>query len=168
MSHYKRGAEGKTKEGQRGAALREFKRFLDEHDKEQKFAGLRRTVFKAGDEAGTAVWTLEEDEAVILAKREAGAEKVALEDSTYGMPESQKGGSGGDRDAGTAKSTKVAAPSERMEMESRGSPTDTGDTGYESKMDLIMTELKEARAEQQAFMKNVDARGGGSKVCRIM
>jgi serine/threonine protein kinase len=171
------GEEGKKNEGQRGAALREFKRFLDENDKEQKFAGLRRTVFKTGEKEGTAVWTLEEDEAVIFAKREAGAEKVALEDSTYEMLESQKGGSGGGRDAGTAKSTKVAAPSKRMEMESRVSPT--GDTGYESKMDLIMTELKEARAEQlektqelqrrqEEFMKDIDTRGGGSKVCRIM
>ena len=110
-------------------------------------------------------------------QKEKCAEKVALEDSTYEMLESQKGGSGGGRDAGTAKSTKVAAPSKRMEMESRVSPT--GDTGYESKMDLIMTELKEARAEQlektqelqrrqEEFMKDIDTRGGGSKVCRIM
>ena len=53
--------EGKTKEGQRGAALRQFQAFLEKHDEEPRtFCGLRRTVFKTGEKAGTAVWTLEE------------------------------------------------------------------------------------------------------------
>jgi hypothetical protein len=160
------GEEGKTKEGQRGAALREFKRFLDEHDQEQTFAGLRRTVFKTGDKAGTAVWTLEEDEAAINKIAEAGVAKKVAEDSAYEMLESRKGDSVGGRDADTAENTEVAVPSKRME--SRGSPTDTGDTGYESKIDEIMTELKEARALQEEFMKDMHARSGGSKVCRIM
>ena len=81
------GEGGKTKGGQRGAALREFERFLGEHDKDKTFGGLRRTVFQTGDKAGTAVWTLEEDEAVINAIAEASAAKMAAEEGTYKMLE---------------------------------------------------------------------------------
>ena len=84
------GEDGNAKEGQRGAALREFERFLTEHDGDHTFCGLRRTVFKSGDKAGTAVWTLEEDEAVINAICAASAEKRAMEESTYEMLERER------------------------------------------------------------------------------
>ena len=75
--------EGKTKDGQRGAALREFQRFLEENDAKHTFCGLHRTVFKTGERAGTAVWTLEEDEAVINAICAASSEKRANEELRY-------------------------------------------------------------------------------------
>jgi hypothetical protein len=49
------GTGTKTQEGIRGLALREFERFLDEHDPDHTFAGLQRVVTTEGQ----ACWTAE-------------------------------------------------------------------------------------------------------------
>ena len=67
----------KVQEGQeesestRGAALRELKRFLEENDQDERYAGLRRIA----DEDGNAVWTILQEKDVTTKLEERTKER---------------------------------------------------------------------------------------------
>jgi hypothetical protein len=93
-------AEGKDKQAVRGAALREFKRFLAEKDPENTFCGLNRVV--ADD--GKACWT-SLDQAEFEAEEET-RKSVILDVAGAKQQQQQGGGVGG----GTVIKTSTSMP----------------------------------------------------------
>ena len=108
----------KVQEGQeesestRGAALRELKRFLEENDQDERYAGLRRIA----DEDGNAVWTIlqETDVTTKLEERtkERKQEEQRLREDLFSR----------------AQYTQIRAPSETTNFDVGSMPLAAGET----------------------------------------
>ena len=128
------------KETTRGASLHDLQRFFAEHDENKGYAGLRRI----GNDDGTALWTLIEEEEVTAKLAERAKER---------QQEEQR------RDMLLIAALKINTPSETKEVETRHTPDIEPQPAV-----VVLDELQQIKVQVSQVQEDLAAMKNGPAV----
>jgi hypothetical protein len=131
-------------EAKRGSELRDFEKFIQEHDAERLYAGLCRVCDKA---TGNAMWVTEESKSEMqnINVRGGAGDQVGCDSTRLPSPPFNTSSTG------FAGDTTANAP----QLPSSGHSSSSSDTGLEKKIDKMEGEMRALRVDQKAQMETL-------------